>query len=464
MTEQEKFESYVEKCMQAHQAVGMAVAVVDAQGKTKYEHFFGKRDRETGKPIDDETIFGLASLTKSFTCLAILKMQEDGLLKIDDPVSDYIPEFRGMNQGEPVLIRHLMIHSGGYFPQSRIVVDAVAKELGLDEAVVGDLAYNAELAREGCRQVAERLDAQKEFIGRAGEYFSYCNDGYGLLSDIIYRHGGSASYADYLLEHILKPLGMERSFCDFVRPLKDENHATLYAVIAGELTQVKDYHDNAFVLNGGGAMKSTLKDLKKYVAMYLNQGVGLNGMAIANQKTIADMTTKHQMDTYVADYGYGLEIRELNGLQVTGHGGSLPGVSSNLLWCSEKGVGVIVLCNTEDVPVSGVAEAALKMGLGFEPESCRYHYENKPWETEYLKEACGVYASDEGTKVELCVGEAGEALLKNGDKVFPVTMIEPGHAMIAGEYSDTFIQMIADERRGIFGMRYGSRILPRGKA
>lgn len=239
MTEQEKFETSVKKCMEDHQAVGMAVAIVDAQGVTKYERFFGKRDQETGKDIDDETIFGLASLTKSFTCLAILKMQEDGILSIEDPVSDYIPEFKGMNQGEPVLIKHLMFHSGGYFPQSRIVVDTVAAELGLDEAVVGDLAYNAELAQEGCRQVAGRLDAQEEFIGRPGEYFSYCNDGYGLLSDIIYHHGGSASYADYLLEHILKPLGMERSFCDFVRPLKDENHAALYAVVAGELTKVR---------------------------------------------------------------------------------------------------------------------------------------------------------------------------------------------------------------------------------
>ncbi|WP_195268173.1 serine hydrolase domain-containing protein [Eubacterium sp. 1001713B170207_170306_E7] len=464
MTEQEKFETYVTQCMNDHQAVGMAVAVVDAQGATKYEHFFGKRDQETGSAIDDETIFGLASLTKSFTCLAVLKMQEDGLLSIEDPVSDYIPEFKGMNQGEPVLIKHLMIHSGGYFPQSRIVVDTVAAELGLDEAVVGDLAYNAKLAQEGCRQVAARLDAQEEFIGRPGAYFSYCNDGYGLLSDIIYHHGGSASYADYLLEHILKPLGMERSFCDFVRPLKDGNHASLYAVVAGELTRVKDYHDNAFVLNGGGAMKSTVKDLKKYIAMYLNNGTGLNGTAVAKPETITAMTTKHQSDSYVTDYGYGLDIKELKGLKVVGHGGSLPGVSSHLLWCPEKGIGVIVLCNTEDVPVSGVAEAALSMGLGFEAESCRHHYKNRSWDAQTLEAACGVYASDEGVKIELCMGEGGEVLLKNGEKASSVIMIEPGHAMIAGEYSDTFIELIADDRRGIFGMRYGSRILPKAGA
>ena len=116
------------------------------------------------------------------------------------------------------------------------------------------------------------------------------------------------------------------------------------------------------------------------------------------------------------------------------------------------------------MPVSGVAEAALSMGMGFKAERILHHYENKPWDAETLKAACGVYASDEGTKVELFMGEDGEVLLKNGDKTSSVTMIEPGHGMIAGEYGDTFIQMIADERRGIFGMRYGSRILPRSKA
>ncbi|MEG0377516.1 MAG: serine hydrolase domain-containing protein [Eubacterium sp.] len=461
MTERERFERNVEECMKDYQAVGMAVAVVNAQGETKYEHFFGNRDKETQKVIDGETIFGLASLTKSFTCLAILKMQEDGLLNIEDPVSDYIKEFKGMNQGKPVCIKHLMRHSGGYFPQSRIVVDTVAEELGLDETVVGDLAYNAQLAQEGCKRVAERLDAQEAFIGRPGDYFSYCNDGYGLLSDIIYHHGGAASYADYLLEYLLKPLGMERSFCDFVRPLKDENRAELYEVKAEELVKAENYRDNAFVLNGGGAMKSTLNDLKKYVSMYLNDGVGPNGKVIVKKETIADMTQSHQEYTYVSNYGYGLCIKNLEGVSTAGHGGSLPGVSSHLLWSHADGVGVIILCNTSDVPVGGIAEAALNLGLGKPAKSQRFHFENKLWSKQLTEAACGVYASGEGTKIELYTNKEGALMLKNGEKDYPVTMLEPYHGMIADDYSDTFIQMIENKKGLIFAVRYGSRILPK---
>ena len=72
----------------------------------------------------------------------------------------------------------------------------------------------------------------------------------------------SLPYADYLLKNVMKPLGMERSFCDFVRPSKDPNAAVLYKKVNGVMTGSRDYHDRAFVLNGGGAMKSTLNDLK----------------------------------------------------------------------------------------------------------------------------------------------------------------------------------------------------------
>ena len=89
----------------------------------------------------------------------------------------------------------------------------------LKEAETGDVAYNDAIASEGVRLVAQRLDEQtmeSGLNGEPGEYLSYCNDGFGLLSDVIRRYGKEPSYGDYLVRHILKPLGMERSFCDFV--------------------------------------------------------------------------------------------------------------------------------------------------------------------------------------------------------------------------------------------------------
>ena len=284
-------ENLVRSIMKDYEACGIAAAIIDKNGVTQYEKFWGVRDLESQKELDGETIFGLASVTKSFTALAIMQMEERGILKLDDPVSRYVPEFTNKNQ-KTVTIRHLLTHSGGFFPLPRILVDQVAAEMGLDEKEVGDLAYNDALADEGVRRVAERLDAQTEesgLNGEPGEYLSYCNDGYGLLSDIIRRHGGEPSYAEYLLKNIIEPLGMKRSFCDFVRPSLDVNAATLYKKVNGVMTASRDYHDHAFVLNGGGAMKSTLNDLKKYLAMYLNEGKTPEGIRILGSTGIREM-------------------------------------------------------------------------------------------------------------------------------------------------------------------------------
>ena len=124
-----KLEELVARVMKDGQARGIAVGIVNAAGEIQYENYFGYRDAENKLPITRDTIFGMASVTKSFTALSIMQMQQDGLLKVDDPVSRYIPEFTNKNQSEPVKLWHLMCHSGGYFPLPRIVVDKTAQEI-----------------------------------------------------------------------------------------------------------------------------------------------------------------------------------------------------------------------------------------------------------------------------------------------------------------------------------------------
>lgn len=148
-------------------------------------------------------------------------MQQDGLLKVDDPVSRYIPEFTNKNQSEPVKLWHLMCHSGGYFPLPRIVVDKTAQEMGIEDSLDAELIYREDFAEEGIRRVAGRLDSQTRFTGRPGQRMSYCNDGFGLLSDIVRRHSGYGSFAEYLDKKILKPIGMDRSNISFIRNSQD---------------------------------------------------------------------------------------------------------------------------------------------------------------------------------------------------------------------------------------------------
>lgn len=461
------FESLVEDVKREYQAAGIAVAVINGRGETQYEKYFGYRDADAKLPIDDNTVFGLASLTKSFTCLAMMQMAEAGILDLNDPISQYIPEFTNKNQSEPVRIWHLMCHSGGFFPLPRIVVDQVAEAMGLDEDVVGDLAYNDALAQEGVRLVAGRLDAQTAengLNGRPGEYLSYCNDGFGLLSDIIRRYGDAPSFADYLKTHILKPLGMERSGCDFVWPKQDSNAAILYQPDGeGGMKGSRDYHDNAFVLNGGGAMKSTVSDLKKYLTMYLNEGRGQNGTRIVSAHSIREMCKPRQLYGPDGYYGYGLSMSQMDDLRVIEHGGSLPGVSSNISWSYEADAAVIILCNTEDVPVSVIADAAMRMYNGKSPIIRRDGYQETPWCEEIVDMACGTYVSGEGTTLEIYKKENGQIGLTSNGKTMDVIPVHPKGAIIRNKMSDNYMRLHITEERGLFAVTYGSRMFPKTK-
>ena len=455
-----KFEALVSEIMSAQGAAGMAVGIVDRAGQVRYQQFFGYRDEDQKLAIDENTIFGLASVTKSFTALAILQLAEQGILSLDDPVSQYVPDFTNQNQSAPVRIWHLLCHSGGFFPLPRIVVNQVAAEMGLDETVVGDLAYHKALAEEGARQVASRLDRQTQLIGVPGERMSYCNDGFGLLSDIIKNVGGEASFADYIREHITRPLGMERSYCDFVRPAQDENAALLYTTEKGVRRVSQDYHDDAFVLNGGGAMKSTLRDMLQYVTMYLRRGKGLTGARLASEYSIREMCKPRQYYTPWGWYGYGLCLKELDGYNVVEHGGSLPGVSSNLSWSYEADIGIVVLCNTMDVPTGVVADAALRMYLGKEPLPVRRSYEEAPWDKELLRQATGNYVMGEGESFTLSEDDGKLTMTVDG-ALKEICPIAPDLAITRGAYSDGFVQLLHDEQRGLWGARCGSRIYPK---
>ncbi len=450
-------EQLIDTVMKEYDACALAACIIDHTGKTQYEVFRGNLSRESDIPVNGDTIFGLASVTKSFTAMAVMKMAEDGILNINDPVSKYIPEFTNKNT-ETVTVAHLLSHAGGFFPQSRIVVDEVQQKLHLDEETDGDMAYSEALAIEGERLVAERLDSltmEDGLIGVPGEYLSYCNDGFGLLSGIIRRYGDQDSYAEYLNEHILRPLGMDRSFCDFVKPKEDPNAAMLYEKKDGVMTGHRDYHDNAFVLNGGGAMKSTLNDLKKYLSVYLNKGKG-----IVSDYSIREMVKTRQPYGIHNGYGYGLYTQMVSGMQVTGHGGSLPGVSSNIAFTYDNDCAVIILCNTSDVPVSVISDALMRMYAGFCPLPER-NITEQPWDDALRNGAAGFYSSGEGTEFELTVRDGKLVSVEEG-KEKPV--IETGlyQGVIRGRYSDMVVRPLIRDGK-VFAVQYGSRIIPRKK-
>lgn len=464
MTEEGKkqLEALVAQVMEDCSARGIAVGIVDAQGKIQYEKYFGWRDAENKLPINRDTIFGMASVTKSFTALSIMQMQMDGILSVDDPVSKYIPEFTNKNQSDPVKLWHLMCHSGGYFPLPRIVVDKTAQAMGIEDTLEEELIYRKDFADEGIRLVAERLDNQTRFTGRPGQRMSYCNDGFGLLSDIVRRHSDCDSFAEYLDKHVLKPIGMERSNTSFIRNTLDENAAVLYSFENGEWRADRDYQNDAFVLHGGGAMKSTLGDMMKYAVMYLNEGTAENGNRVLDRYSVQEMEKPRQFMKPGVYYGYGLETKQVGDRAVYEHGGSLPGVSSNFSFCPQEEVGIVVLCNTMDVSVAAIADAALRAYCGLEVSEARQEHASREWSQEECRELAGSYVSGEGDAFELKEENGTLEMFMNGKPV-ALQAVYPYQGMVRKKYSDIYLTAIRDEEGHVFAARYGSRIFPKSE-
>src|SRR5690606_11487835 len=153
-----------------------------------YAKGFGVRDLETRDLVTPETIFGCASVSKSFTAMAIMQLAGQGMLSVDDPVIRHLPEFRlaGMEDMSAVTIRHLLSHTTGLPPMKR---------------------------REEIIDLEEHLEyiasADYELLGPPGEYFSYCNDTILLNGLIIQRKSGQL-YRRFMTQHILDDKAVEQ--------------------------------------------------------------------------------------------------------------------------------------------------------------------------------------------------------------------------------------------------------------
>ena len=464
MTEQKRIEleSYVEEILKDADARGAALGVVNTDGEVLYQKFFGWRDAERRLPIDAETLFGIASVTKSFTALAIMQLQEAGVLSVEDPIAKYVPEYRDPVGREPVRIWHLLCHSGGFFPLPRLVVDKTAQSMGISDRMDRELVYRQDFAEEGIRLVANRLAAQEEFTGAPGQQFSYCNDGFGVLSDIVRRYGGFDSFAEYVEQKILRPLGMTRSNLGFLRNSLDQNAAILYSKENRRWRADRNYENDAFVLHGGGAMKSTLADLMRYVGMYLRGGVAEDGTRILSRAGIREMMLPRQQVKPGVTYGYGLQRSQMGVYSLVGHGGSLPGVSSQILMCREAGIAVVFLCNTMDVPAAAAAESCMRAWCD---RPVRYEAPAVPecsWSEEQRQGLIGRYASGEGDRFEI-LEEEKELLIKTESGKRLLHAVGDWNGLVQGTYGETWLQPIRTDAGTVRAAQYGTRTFPKTK-
>lgn len=403
------FDAYAESYLAKHEVPGAAISIVDANGSI-YSRGFGLRDREAGTPATPSTVFGIASLSKSFTALTALVLQERGRLNVDDLVTDHLPDFAYPGLGPDVRVRHLISHSTGLPPlrsldyamhpsQVSDPINAYNKRDYTDAPQVDDYAQLMAYMRKG----------ERPAFARPGETMSYSNEGVALVGAVI-EAGTGEYFPDVLKREVLDPLGMTSTTFDVATARATGELTTLYTRTPDKTIIRSDVWEEAPAFLGTGFLKSSADDLGAYLRALLGRAAALG----LSSETFEQLITPRVWSAPATDYCFAWGRRRHRGVTLFRHGGSLKGVSSHQGWVPELGIGVAILSNLDEVPVMRLWLAALNLAMGLPAEAPMFDegtYSPVTAADEIAKRVVGVYDSGEPWgRLELVVDEVTGAV------------------------------------------------------
>lgn len=457
------FENYVRRIMDTYEAPGLSVALAE-QGKITYQQNFGLSDRVAGTKVDEQTIFGLASVTKSFTAFAIMQLAEQGLLSLHDPVTRYLPEFQVAQEDFPVeaiTVHHLITHTAGFPPLPALNYSITGNTIPDSDA---DDADDAEEKKEHSpvNTMPELLDyiatGDYRLLGEPGQYISYSNDCYGLLGEIIERVSGEP-YEEYIKKSILQPLGMHRSVFTLAELQQLDNVTELYyRNQKDELTHSSNWQV-APPFTACGWLKSSAADLIKYAQMYANGGE-YAGQRLLSEQGVKQMQQGTHEFTQGRNYGYGLMMKtDYEGVTLVEHGGSLKGVSSNMGFIPEKGVAAVVLCNLTGVPVAKVWLALMNLALGLPVEQHYLDYSHYGWTQDMRNSVVGQYDSGEGGKFKIDQDDKGELFIEVYVGKFKLEPVGPNRAVWRYKLAENEVRFLFDATGKAWAIHTGGRVI-----
>jgi CubicO group peptidase (beta-lactamase class C family) len=307
----------------AQSGVTPGVSVLIARdGQILYQKAFGYADVGNKVPVTPETKFRIGSITKQFIATAILKMQEEGKLSVEDKLSKFIP---GFPRGDEVTIRHLLTHTSG--------IHSYTGRPNFLKYVTMPIAHAA---------LVDTIRAYP-YDFNPGDRYLYNNSGFFLLGYIIEKISG-LSLADYLNENLFKPLGMNNTGVYTVTKLID-HEAYGYDMENGNIVKALNW-DMSWA-GGAGSLYSTAQDLYTW-----NEAV-FNGKVLSAESMKAAFTPAVLNSGEKVEYGFGWSLSVFRGSKFISHGGGLHGFLSYIARQPEEKTTVVVLSNSTQPP-SGI--------------------------------------------------------------------------------------------------------------
>lgn len=313
------YDSWIRFTMHRKQQPGLAVGIV-YDGGLIWGRGLGCGDIEAKTAVTLDTRFRIASISKTFTAVAILQLRDGGLLSLDDPVSAHLDWFDLRYEGAPeITIRNLLTHSSGLPRDSHNPMWTECDAPSWDEFV---------------RELKKREPTRPPYCK-----FAYSNIGYSLLGGVIEALSGT-SWAEYLQRNIVDPLGMSATH---PVPRRDD------PLLASGYSQLNEAYERRrmpfFLMNGFEAsanFASSINDLVKYAAFHL----GANESEVLSPHSLRDMHRIHWLEpSWSEGYGLGSMQYKLGDWSISGHAGGYPGYLTGFTMCREHKLALIVLTN-----------------------------------------------------------------------------------------------------------------------
>lgn len=289
--------------------------LVSRDGKTIFSKSYGLANIEYEVANTKHTLFNIGSISKQFTAMGIVLLEQQNKLSIDDDISKHIPELPDF--GETITIRHLLHHTSGLRDLHGL--------LGLAGWRRGDLETNDDIYRI--------IKNQKELNFKPGEEFLYSNTGYILLAKII-ENASQLEFDQWMKQNIFQPLGMKDTYVATSLNKIVPNNATSY-YLREEFESAMEY----WGYFGSGNIHSTTKDLNIWLQ---NFSTPQNNWESAFDKLLSTTPLNNGFET---NYGFGIRIEEYAGKKVIQHGGSVGGFRAIARAFPEEHLNIVILSN-----------------------------------------------------------------------------------------------------------------------
>ncbi|PJI87442.1 class A beta-lactamase-related serine hydrolase [Sphingomonas koreensis] len=312
------------------------------KGRTLAADHLGEQDAEAHVPVDADTIYHWASVTKTMTGIAILQLRDRGLLKLDDPIVKYVPELARVHNpyGDTgaITIRQLLSHSAGFRNGTWPWRD---KDWQPFEP-------------PGWKQLEAMFPyTQVEF--KPGSRYSYSNPGIVYLGQVIERLSGE-DYEVYIDKNILRPLGMYASYFDRTPPHLLRHRARSYHIRDGKRSAAPFDADTGVTVSNGG-LNAPMPDMAKYAAFLLGDPARKADYDLILKRASLEEMWQPQLPAgedfsqgrmaTTTQVGLSFFIDRVEGVRVIGHNGDQNGFRAYLSLCPDQGVATLLAFNTE---------------------------------------------------------------------------------------------------------------------